>query len=197
MSNKQALTFLLVAGFGVASLNASAAWTLDPEESSLHFVSIKNGTTAEPHRFTELEGKVSDDGQVNVDIHLDSVDTGIPIRDERMQEMLFETEKMPLAKVTAQVDIASVEGMQEGSVDNKDISLTLSLHGQSASYDTRMKIIKLANGGVAVSTEQPILIEAKAFGLVEGVDALRDIAGLSSVATAVPVTVNLVFRVEE
>jgi len=73
------------------SLNVAADWTLDSDQSSLHFVSIKNGTTAETHRFAELEGKAADSGKVTVVVHLISVDTKIPIRDERMQEMLFDT----------------------------------------------------------------------------------------------------------
>ncbi|WP_417515067.1 YceI family protein [Marinobacter sp.] len=197
MIKKCILLSFLVAGLGLMSLSAHAGWTLDSERSSLHFVSIKNGTTAEVHSFAELKGTVGDDGKVSLDVHLDSVDTNIAIRDERMREMLFETEKMPTATVTAQIDVASVLQMSEGSVGSKDIRLTLSLHGQEQGFDTAMKIIKLANGGVAVSTEQPLLVEAKTFGMAEGVDALREIAGLSSIAVAVPVTVNLVFQVAD
>jgi polyisoprenoid-binding protein YceI len=194
MLKKNALPILLAAGFSFMSLNVAADWTLDPDQSSLHFVSIKNGTTAETHRFAELEGKVADNGKVTVGVRLASVDTQIPIRDERMQDMLFETKNRPMANITARVDVAGFEQMQEGSVTNKDVKLTLSLHGKSMDYDTRMKVVKLANGGIAVSTEQPLLVKAEDFGLGGGIEALREIAGLSSIATAVPVTANLVFR---
>ncbi|WP_161494487.1 YceI family protein [Marinobacter salexigens] len=195
MLKKYVIPSLLLVGLGLTSLSVHAGWTLDSDKSSLHFVSIKNGTTAETHSFAELQGKVGDDGKVNVDIHLDSVDTDIPIRDERMREMLFETETMPTATVTAQIEAAVFEQMPEGSIESKDVRLTLSLHGQVQEYDTRMKIVKLANGGVAVSTEQPLLVEAKTFGFTEAIEALREIAGLSSIAAAVPVTANLVFRI--
>lgn len=197
MFKKRLLPLVLLAGAGLASPSLFADWKLDSEQSSLHFVSIKNGTTAETNHFAKLDGGVSDDGKVNVDIHLGSVDTGIPIRDERMGEMLFETEKMPMASITANVDVASLEQMEEGSVENKDVQLTLSLHGKTMDYDARFKVIKLANGGIAVSTEQPLLVKAEDFGLGEGVEALREVAGLSSIATAVPVTANLVFRTVE
>lgn len=39
-----------------------------------------------------------------------------------------------------------------------------------------------------VSSFQPIIINANEFGLVAGVDKLRDIAGLSSISQAVPVS---------
>ncbi|AFP30059.1 hypothetical protein MRBBS_1121 [Marinobacter sp. BSs20148] len=48
-----------------------------------------------------------------------------------------------------------------------------------------------------MSTGQPLLVKAEDFGLAGGIEALREIAGLSSVTTAVPVTENLVFRVNK
>lgn len=197
MLKKSALPILLAAGLGFMPLSVAADWALDPGQSSLHFVSIKNGTTAETHRFAELEGKVTDSGKVTVGVHLASVDTGIPIRDERMQEMLFDTKNTPMAKITARVDVAAFEQMQEGAIANKDVTLTLSLHGKTMDYDTRMQVVKLASGGIAVSTEQPLLVKVEDFGLAGGIEALREIAGLSSIATAVPVTANLVFRVNK
>jgi polyisoprenoid-binding protein YceI len=197
MLKKSTLPILLVVGFSFMSLNVAADWTLDPDQSSLNFVSIKNGNTAENHRFAELEGKVANSGQVTVGVHLASVDTKIPIRDERMQEMLFDTKKTPMAEITARVDIAGFEQMKEGAIANKDVNLTLSLHGKSMDYDTLMQVVKLASGDIAVSTEQPLLVKAEDFGLAGGIEALREIAGLSSIATAVPVTANLVFRVNK
>jgi polyisoprenoid-binding protein YceI len=197
MLKKSALAILLAAGFSFMSLNVAADWALDPEQSSLHFVSIKNGATAETHRFAKMEGKVADNGKVTVGVHLASVDTQIPIRDERMQEMLFDTKNTPMAKITARVDVAEFEQMQEGAIASKDVKLTLSLRGTKVDFDTRMQVVKLASGGIAVNTEQPLLVKAEDFGLAGGIEALREIAGLTSIATAVPVTANLVFRVNE
>ncbi|MCL1476818.1 MAG: YceI family protein [Marinobacter sp.] len=197
MLKKSALPILLAAGFSFMSLNVAADWTLDSKQSSLHFVSIKNGTTAETHRFAELEGKVADNGKVNLGVHLASVETQIPIRNERMQEMLFDTKNTPMANITAQVDVAGFEKMAEGTIANKDVKLTLSLHGKTIDYDTRLQVVKLANGGIAVSTKQPLLVKAEDFGLGDGVEALREIAGLTSIAAAEPVTANLVFRVNK
>lgn len=194
MLKKSVLPIVLAVGFGFTSLNLAADWTLDADQSSLHFVSIKNGTTAETHNFAKMEGKVADNGMVTVGVHLASVDTQVPIRDERMQDMLFETKNTPMANITAQVNVAGFEQMVEGSVAKKDVKLTLTLHGKSMDYDTPVQVVKLAHGGIAVSTEQPVLIKAEDFGLAGGVEALREIAGLSSIATAVPVTANLVFR---
>jgi hypothetical protein len=40
---------------------------------------------------------------------------------------------------------------------------------------------------------QPLIINAGGFALVEGVERLREVAGLHSISTAVPVTASLVF----
>jgi|AntRauTorckE5430_2_1112549.scaffolds.fasta_scaffold00009_61 hypothetical protein len=87
--------------------------------------------------------------------------------------------------------------MQEGAIANKDVNLTLSLRGKSMDYDILMQVVKFASGNIAVSTGQPLLVKAEDFGLVGDIEALREIAGLSSIATAVPVTANLVFRVNK
>ena len=68
-----------------------ADWTLDNAGSRLSFVSIKATNVAEVHTFDALSGSVGGDGHARVVIQLASVNTLIPIRDERMREMLFQT----------------------------------------------------------------------------------------------------------
>ena len=81
---------IALAGLLLAATSANAAWQLDGERSALSFVSTKAINIAEVHRFGELSGGVDADGMVNVSINLDSVDTAIELRDDRMKEMLFE-----------------------------------------------------------------------------------------------------------
>ena len=45
-----------------------------------------------------------------------------------------------------------------------------------------------------VATTAPVVIKAEDFNLVEGVNALRDVAGLPSITLAVPVTATLFFN---
>jgi hypothetical protein len=56
----------------------------------LSFVSTKAGAVAEVHRFTSLRGGIDARGNVAIAIFLRSIDTLMPIRDERMRELLFE-----------------------------------------------------------------------------------------------------------
>jgi len=70
------------------ALPAYADWTLDNASSQLSFVTVKAQDVAEVHTFSELSGTVWKDGIASVTVQLASVDTLIPIRDERMREVL-------------------------------------------------------------------------------------------------------------
>jgi hypothetical protein len=50
-----------------------------------------------------------------------------------------------------------------------------------------------SSGTLRVLSSRPVILDAKQFGLVDGVTALREIAGLKSISTAVPVSIYLVF----
>ena len=63
-------------------------WTLDADQASLQFVTVKATDILEVHHFGELAGSVSADGAAEVTITLDTVSTNIDIRDERMREHL-------------------------------------------------------------------------------------------------------------
>ena len=68
---------------------AVGEWKVDPTGSHLGFGSVKNDLIAENHSFKEISGTVSDEGLAQIEVTLASVETLIPIRNERMQKMLF------------------------------------------------------------------------------------------------------------
>jgi len=183
---------------GVCALLAGAAatqaqWELDNSRSSLDFLSIKNDAVAESHHFTAMVGFIGSEGKVQVGIDLDSVETLIPIRNERMREMLFRTVEFPAANISSQVDPKILAVVTDGGVVTTDIEVVLSLHGQQA----KLSVPVLVSGGegslLRVISARPVVVNAGDFGLLAGVDALREVAGLTAISTAVPVTFNLVF----
>ena len=103
-----AMALLLVTG------QVWAQWELDNEKSSVNFVSIKNDSAAEIHSFSSLVGYIGAKGNVQLGIDLNSVETLVPIRNERMREMLFEVVKFPAANITAQVDAVIIAAAAEG-----------------------------------------------------------------------------------
>jgi len=174
-----------------ASTVAQADWTLDAGASRLSFISTKNASKAEVHYFREMSGAVTDNGDARVEVPLDSVETAIPIRNERMREFLFETADFPSLAVTASVDPAllGTAGAQRGAVP-----VTVSLHGQAASYEAAVIVARDKDGSLTVATSEPIIVNAADFELGAGIAKLQELAGLDSISTAVPVSARLVFR---
>ncbi|MBK1631635.1 polyisoprenoid-binding protein [Thiohalocapsa halophila] len=172
---------------------AIAGWTMDPARSHLSFVSIKAKDVGEVNTFKEMTGAITDDGQVTVSMFLDSVETLIPIRNERMREFLFETTNYKDATLTAKVEPAIIAEMQPGQIQQITAEGNLSLHGETQPMIISMQAAKLDDGTVMVASTKPLIVDAAKFGLSDGVEKLREIAGLASISHAVPVTFLMTF----
>ena len=166
---------------------ALAGWQVGPG-SHVQFVSIKNNTIGEVSHFETLAGSVTDAGEVEVRVALDSVETNIGIRNERMKKMLFEVGLYPEAVITAQLDAEAVAAMSDGGITS--VALQIDLHGQTVTKDAQLNVA-VTDQGVSATTAQPILLTAAEFGLVGGVAALQEIAGLNAISRVIPVTVAL------
>ena len=172
---------------------AQADWTLDGAQSTLSFVSTKAINVAEVHRFGELSGSITADGQVVIAIGLASVDTGIEIRDERMREMLFQTGDYGLATVSARVDPAEIERLHAGDSRRMVVEANLMLHGVSRPLPIELIVARSGESRLIVTSAKPVVVNAPEFDLGAGVEALREIAGLPSISLAVPVSFVLTF----
>jgi polyisoprenoid-binding protein YceI len=172
---------------------ALADWSLDPSRSHLAFVSIKAKDIGEVHSFQEMAGTIGEDGQVTVSLMLDSVETLIPIRNERMREFLFETTNYKDATLSAKVDPAIIAGMKPGDIADVSAEGILSLHGEQQPMILSMQAAKLDNGTVMVASTKPLIVDAAKFGMSDGVEKLREIAGLASISNAVPVSFVMTF----
>jgi len=173
---------------------ALADWTLNNEQSQLSFISIKNGDIAEVHRFDHLDGSFDGKGNVKLIIQLASVDTAIPIRDERMREMLFNTNAFPAATLTANVDASEVSKLKAGEMMVSTLKGQLNLHGKSSPLTAELVVARLAANTLLVSSHKPLVLQAGNFDLVEGVEKLREVAGLASISKTVPVSFVLTFN---
>ena len=177
-----------------ASTHGAAHWTLNNDFSQLSFVTIKSGNVAEVHKFKHLEGQLSDDGRLTITIELASVDTLIPLRDERMLKLLFETDFFPVATFTANIDRAVLDGLSINTSTRLEINGILSIRNHRINIAPKIVVTRFAEGSVLVNTLEPIIVNAKAAGLAGGVEKLREIAGLTSISNAVPVSIVLTFN---
>jgi len=187
---------ITLAAAALITAPVQAAWKLDSEKSMISFVSTKAINAAEVHKFGEMTGGIDDTGQVSLSISLDSVDTAIELRDERMREMLFETDQYSAAMVGAKVDADAIASMEPGSSTRMTIEGEVSLHGIDRVMPMSVIVVRSGDHGLVVSSAQPIIVNASQFRLVEGVQKLTEVAGLPNISTAVPVSFVLTF-VEE
>ena len=184
---------LISSGLLIVSATASAQWTLSNEASTLSFVTVKADHVAEVHTFDELSGAIGEDGSVSIEIALASVNTLVPIRNERMQSMLFETDLFPRATITSQINSDGLANMALGSSEEIGLDFTLELHNQSQTYNATV-LVSRQEAGLIATTLKPIVVNAESFELVAGVEALREVAGLPSISRAVPVSFTVVFE---
>jgi hypothetical protein len=184
------LAFALLAG---ASLSAQADWYLDGESSRLSFISTKNANISEVQRFLVLHGKVDSKGVAEVEIEMDSVNSGIPLRDERMRKELFEIKTFPEALITAQIDLRPINDLAPGAQLELRLPVTVNLHGKQHPYNAELLATRLDDRRFQVVTLEPLVINAEDFDLAPGLESLRKLAGLSAISLSVPVGAVLIF----
>ena len=172
---------------------AYAEWTLNNEQSRLSFMSIKKGDMAEVHRFKRLQGTVNKDGIVTIEINLSSVDTPVAVRDQRMQQMLFETQVFPLAVIKTKIDLASILSLTPGVITKENVEAVVSLHGEDKKLPIEVIVTRLSERKILVASYKPVILNASDFKLSKGVEALPTVVGLSSISMAVPVSFILTF----
>ncbi len=187
------MRFLLLLIFVLLSASVQADWVIDPDRSHLAVVSIKSGDIAEVHHFNTLSGEINAAGAVEIRLPLDAIETAIPIRNERMRELLFVTAEYPEARLTATLDTASLAAMHVGHIGTLKGEALLTLHGVRQRLPLHMQAVRVDPNTIMVASQVPVMIDAAEFGLSAGIEQLRKLAGLESISHAVPVTFVLTF----
>lgn len=186
--------FLAALVFSLAFISsAQADWVLLPE-SRLEFVSTKNGSNAEVNHFERLKGTISAEGSAEIRIDINSVETNIPIRNERLKGLLFKTVKFPEAIITATLPASVLHPEPDQAFTTANITARLWLRGRSDDIEATINVAYLRNGQVLVTSRAPIIISAEDFGMSAGIHSLKTLASLKSISSAVPVSFSLLFE---
>ncbi|MFP3517277.1 YceI family protein [Pseudomonas sp. SIMBA_077] len=175
------------------SLSAQASWYLDGESSRLSFVTTQNGNVANKHRFLVLHGKVDRKGQAQVRIEMDSVNSAVPLRDERMRDQLFDFKQFPEAQITAQINMQPINELAAGAQVELRLPVTVSLRGKQHTYEAELLATRLDEHRFQVVTLEPLMLQAEDFALQPELETLRKSAGLSAISFSVPVNAVLIF----
>ena len=190
MFNVKPLVFTLLT---CAAVPAHADWYLDNESSRLSLVTTKNTEIAEVQRFLVLHGKVDAKGAAQLEVELESINSGIPLRDERMRRELFEIKTFPEAQISAQINLQPINDLASGAQLELRLPLSVTLHGKTQTYSAELLATRLDERRFQVVTLEPVVLHAEDFDLAPGVATLRKAAGLKSISLTVPVGAVLIF----
>jgi len=184
-------TLLLLVICLTTSVHVLAGWVIDPAGSYVGFASVKNDLIAENHSFTDVTGIIEDSGNAKIVIALASVETLIPIRNERMQAILFEVAQYPHLTVTSNLNLDNFTSLGLGESETDTIDLGVNLHGTDLSKNVLIKVTRSSDTSYEVTSLGTIVIHASQFALSDGLESLRKVAGLQSIDLMVPVTFDL------
>ena len=190
LTPKQLLIGLIA---GLCSLSAQAEWELNSADSSFYYVTSKAAAISEINTFNNLSGNIDNNGSAILEIDLASVDTAIEIRNQRVKDMLFETQQYPTATVNIDIDSSALANMDAGTSTVASYNYSLSLHGVTTELIADLRLTKVSDSQIEIQPAQPLIIGASLFGLAEGVEALREVAGLPSINPNVIVDFSLSF----
>lgn len=185
------MRFLLLVLSLCMSTSAIANWQVDNDKSTLNFTSVKKNSIGEIHSFKQLSGMVTKAGAVKFAIDLTSVATGIEIRDQRMKNFLFETDKFATATFAGQVNGKALNTLAVGQETTLTLQGGISLHGQTQQISIPVKVVKLAGGDLSVHNIKPLVIQAEQYALTKGLMKLQELASLPSISPVVPVHFSL------
>jgi polyisoprenoid-binding protein YceI len=172
------------------------AWKVNSGASELRFVTTKNTNVAETQKFTRLDGGIAPGGAVSLAIDLASVETQVPIRNERMQSLLFEIARFPTATFETVVDLKKVGALAPGESLDMDVAGKLGIHGKTQDVTAALRVVRLTNDRLLVSTRSPVLVSASDFDLTGGIEQLRVLMALPNIVGTVPVTFSIVFQTQ-
>ena len=174
------------------SFSAAADWSVNSAQSSLNFVSVKNDVVAETHSFKDLTGKLTEAGEFSVAIPVATIDTIIPIRNERILEHVLAAKQYATINAKGKVDSKVLTGLKTGDSIVVDQALELTLLTKTQSLMAKVKVTKVSDSQLVVTTVAPIMLDVNKFELNAGVEKLRELAGLKAISPMVPTTFSLV-----
>lgn len=193
MFNASVIKPLAFALLAAAVLPAHADWYLDNESSRLSFVTTKNTDIAEVQRFLVLHGKVDSQGAAQLEVELESINSGVPLRDERMRNDLFGIKQFPDAQINAHINLQPINDLAAGAQVELRLPISVTLHGKTQTYSAELLATRLDDRRFQVVTLEPLVVHAEDFDLLEGIATLRKAAGLSQISLSVPVGAVLIF----
>ncbi|WP_067519866.1 YceI family protein [Endozoicomonas ascidiicola] len=175
--------------------SAHAQWQLEKKQSKFYFTFIKASSVGTVGRFESFDAQVSkEDGKASLTIDLASLNTDIEKRDNRLRNVFFNVTKNPTANVEIHLGQNIFQRLSVGHSENERVSAKVTLNGKTRRLRENVNVTMLDQDTVLVTNTKPVLLNVEDFGLLSGIQALIDLAGVKSISTSVPITFKLLFK---
>lgn len=186
--NKYILLLLLL----VLSAGTKAGeYQLDQETSAVSFATVKLQYVIEPASIGALKGKIDDSGKLNIEIPIANIETGIGIRNQRLNQLFFQSDLFPSVQVSAQIPNSLL--VSDLLIQQVAIPAKVTLFGQTQEFEFTVNVVKAAEV-LSVATVKPVIIRASQFGIpAKNLSELAKTVGQIPIADTVPVNFSLVF----
>lgn len=180
---------MLISTFSFASTQAQ--YSLDSEVSAVSFATIKLQYVVESAVINRLSGNIDHAGKASVTIPIANIQTGIGIRNQRLNTLFFDSEAYPNAAVSVQLPESIFA--EEFVTKQLDLGALVSLFGTEKTLSFKVNVIKTEDV-LVVSTVQPTIVSGNTFGIPsDNLVALAKTVGGIALSDTVPVSFSLVF----
>lgn len=186
------LSLLLVLSTSTVSYAEKlSSYAANSDLSQISFNTIKKQYVVETATIGNISGTINTQGQAIVKAKLGDIKTGVPIRDQRLNQLFFKSHDFPA--ITISSDLSQYQMVKAPSMDTQALEFVVSLYGHSQKITADVLITNLGNQ-LLVSSRKPIVIKASDFGVpVANLTALSSTVGGLPISTQVPVNFSLVF----
>jgi OOP family OmpA-OmpF porin len=175
---------------------AAGAWTLDPAQSTLTYQSVKKNTVVETNTIRNITGEISPEGDAKIVFDLNSVDTGVDLRNVRMRFLFFETFQYPTATVTAKINPADFTDLATRRRMVVPLTVTLDLHGVRKELPTKVAVTMVTDKLVSVASQAPVAVQVADFGLLPAIEKLERAANVTNIVPTASVSFDFIFSSE-
>jgi hypothetical protein len=107
--------------------------------------------------------------------------------------MLFDTTRLPEARISAQVNLTQLTDLAPGAQLELRLPLHLTLNERTRELHSELLVTRLDDRRFQVVTLAPLVLHAEDFALASGIEALRKLADLPAISLSVPVGAVLIF----
>lgn len=178
--------------------NMPANW--EAPQTSLTFLSSKINqqlSVTEQSQFTSSHAMLDKQGNFKMMVDLNSVQTNIEIRDQRIKIGCFKPRNLLWLKITGKVDMNVIHQLQLGESVSFKQPLMLHIHGKELPIEAHLSAQRTQADKIMVSTLSPVVLDTKAMGMSQGVMQLVEVMGLKTIVEQIPVSFHAEFMRKE